>query len=440
MRSSQRQSGFTFLEVLVGSALFLLVAVGVFGAYQLGLKVIGQSKNKVTAMAIATGELELIKSLPYSSVGIDGGFPDGDLESQKVKTVNGTDYTVDMRVDYVIDAADGLSGPEDDCPNDYKKAEVKVSWSSNLSGDIKITADIAPSNLAEECDEGGGILLISVFDAFGVPVPSPLIEIKDKDTDQLITNAIPSSGSHFFSVPTDTYKVEVTKSGYSSKRTYGIEEIVSPENPHLAVLENNLTDFDFSIDKLSSFMVEAVGPESLEYPPIPNASFDLRGAKTIGANEEEEPVYKYLETIIVDQSGQETISGLEWDSYAFTINDLDLVAIESPAGAEVSQPVGLNPDETLDIRLILQAENSLLTIVRDSVTLEPIFSADIRLYNAGIFYDVVQYSDEDGRTYFIPLENGSYNLDIDISGYQSYSGNINVSGDESIIIDLVRTE
>jgi type II secretory pathway component PulJ len=46
------KKGFTFIDVLVGIALMLIVFLGIFGAYQLGLKVVGQSKNKIMAMLL----------------------------------------------------------------------------------------------------------------------------------------------------------------------------------------------------------------------------------------------------------------------------------------------------------------------------------------------------------------------------------------------------
>ena len=82
-----KNRGFTFIDILVGSALALIIFVGVYGAYQLGLKVISQSKSQITAVAIASGELEQIKNLAYNVVGIIGGFPDGTLEGIKIKNI-----------------------------------------------------------------------------------------------------------------------------------------------------------------------------------------------------------------------------------------------------------------------------------------------------------------------------------------------------------------
>jgi len=421
--------GFTLIEVLIGSVLVLIVFLGIFTAYQLGLKVVAQSKNKIIATAIASGEIEKIKNLAYNAIGVNGAFPDGRLESSRSEVVDNVNYVIETRVDYVIDEADGVSIPEDQCPNDYKKIQVKVSWEGALSGDIMLVTDIAPDNLAQECSDEGGILRVQVFDAFGVMVSSPLIEVKDPETDATIKPATPSDGIHFFSLPIGAYKVVVSKSGYSSSRTYGVEEIANPEKPHLLVLENKLSESSFEIDQSSSFSIEAVGPESLGYPIISNAAFNLRGEKLIGTDEYENPVYKYSEDKITNEEGRINISGLEWDLYTFTTN-FNLISPE--------QPVGLSPGVSQNVILVLQAENSLLLTIRDSVTLEPVFSAECRVYLSE--YDITQYSDENGQTYFIPLESGVYSLEISAAGYNSYSGSLSVSGDTTRIINLERIE
>ncbi len=425
-----KNKAFTLIDVLVGSALVLVVFIGIFTAYQLGLKVVAQSKNKITATAIATAEIEQLKNLSYEIIGTIGGFPEGGLEPLKTKTINGIEYTVNTRIDYVVDEADGISSPTDECPNDYKKVEVEVSWAGALAGDVKITTDIAPENLAQECNEEGGILLIQVFDAYGAMVSSPLIEIKNPETEEIVKTATPISGTYFFSLPPSNYKVVVSKTGYSTSKTYGLAEITSPEKSHLIVVNGELTESSFSIDVLSSMDIETVGPESLEYPVVSNVNFDLTGFKTIGTDINGDLVYKYSENFITNEFGRVTIQNLEWDNYTFKVNGLNLI--------EMEQPVSLDPGVSKDIRMIVQADNSLLVTIRDSETLEPVFSAEIRIYDS--VYDVTQYSDADGKTYFIPLEVGTYNIEASISGYNNYSGTVIISGDGSKIINLVRIE
>jgi len=250
--------GLTLIDVLVGVSLTLIIFLGIFGVFQLTLKVIGQSQDRVTATAIANAQIERIRNLPYEDVGVQGGFPDGVLFPSTTTISGGKEYTIETRVDFVVDPADGIASPDDECPNDYKRVKVKVSWQGKFGGNVEISTDVAPSSLAQECGTTGGILSVSVFDAYGVMVPFPSIEVRDPSTDEIVKTATPADGHHYFSLATSTYKVVVTKDGFSAERTYGTDEVATPQKPHPKVLENQTTEISFSIDQLSSFSVDTV--------------------------------------------------------------------------------------------------------------------------------------------------------------------------------------
>ncbi|MFH1462363.1 MAG: hypothetical protein ABIG08_01520 [bacterium] len=579
------KKGITFIDVLVGTALVMVVFLGIFGAFQLGLKVVQQSQNKVAAAAIANQWIEKIRNLPYGSVGIIGAslpYAEGVLESSTTTVLNNIEYVVATQVKYISDSADGI-GVADSCDLDYKRAEVKVSWLGKFNGEVKLVADIAPKNKVQEltsCEaQPGGVLSISVFDAFGQMIESPLIEIFDPTTEALIDSYTPFSGKQDFPLATSSYKVVVSKSNYSTDRTYGTDEIATPEKPHPMVLEGELTEVSFSIDEVSSFSVDtlspwgkdffsdtfdntakisessdlivdsgeislatdtegylasghlfsiSVVPSSLLYwdelswsdsepigtdvkyhiyyasgtdwylvpeidlfgnavgfdvspvnlsnlsfaaysqlkikgdfstvaaistpllydwqiswltneaTPIQNMTFLLQGAKLIGTDGDEEPVYKYSASSTSDSAGQVEITNLEWDSYTFSLgpgSSLDLVETDpSP------QPISLVPETSALVDLYLRADNSLLLTLQDVETLAPVFSATTTLSNFILSYEKTQYTNEKGQTYFIPLENVYYDLAIEGPGYFSTSTSIFISGDITRTIRLEREE
>lgn len=581
------KKGFTFIDVIVGIALMLIVFLGIFGAYQLGMKVVTQSKNRVSATAIANQWLEKARNLPYELVGIKGGFPDGALEAATTTIQNNIEYTINARVDYVVDSADGIAAPDDECPNDYKRIEVKVSWAGRFSGEVKLSTDVAPKNLAQECATGGGILLVTVFDAYGEweGRGAPLIEIKDSITNQTLKTATPADGKHYFSLATSTYKVVVSKDGYSSEQTFGSGEtyngktIITPEKPHLTVLEGQLTEVSFSIDEVAAFSVDTlslwgsdsfsdsflneskiseksnvvvsggkaelatstegylpfgylisipISPENLiqwdkfsfanEEPegtdlkcqiyyatgtdwalipdsdlagnsigfdvspvdlsnlatttysqlklkanfsteatsttpilydwqlswktsqptPIGDVTFNLKGQKVVGTDADEDPIYKYSENYMSNPGGQADISDLEWDNYTFSLvspTNLNLVGTDPEP-----QPISLAPKSSLNVKLFLKAENSLLVTVQNQETLEPVFSAQVRLYNLSLDYDQTQYTNEKGQTYFIPLEEAVYDLRVEAPGYLGDFVQVSVSGDKTTLIKLEQVE
>jgi len=266
------KNGFTLIEVLLGTALMLIVFLGIFGAYQLGLKVVGVSKNKITATQIANGEIEKIRNLPYEKIGIIGGqlpTPTGILESSTSTTVNGVEYKIERKINYISDPADGI-GVNDSCNLDYKRVEIKVSWQGRFPGEVKSVTDVSPKDKVQEIQscqvQPGGVLSVLVFDAYGATTSSPLIEIKNPETFETITSATPSSGKYDFPLASSTYKVVVSKgSEYTVDQTYGTNEIAIPEKPNPTVLTGQVTNISFQIDRVSSFTVYTLSPWGSDY-------------------------------------------------------------------------------------------------------------------------------------------------------------------------------
>jgi len=326
------QKGFTFIDVLIGTFLMLVAFLGIFAAFQLGMKVVVQSKSRIEAIAIAKGEIEKIRNLPYQSIGVQGSFPDGELEPETNITRNQVNYKIERRVDFVLDSTDGLSSPEDECPNDYKKVEVKVSWQGRFPGEEKLVTDIAPKSLAQECEDVGGILAVSVFNALGQMINSPLIEIRNPDADEVLKTATPAKGEHYFALSPATYKVVVSKDGYSSERTYGSDEIAIPERPHPIVLEGQLTEISLSIDKVSSFSVDTLSPWGVAYfsdsfsdesQVAESSNLVVGGGEAVLAQVEgqyQSPGYLISITILPENL-------VEWDEFSFSDSTPDFTQI-----------------------------------------------------------------------------------------------------------------
>ncbi len=583
----KKQKGFTLVETLVGVGVLMIIIIGLYGAFQLGLKVVAQSKARITATALANQKIEIAKNLPYSQVGTVSGIPSGSITETENITRNGVEYTVKTTVGYVDDEFDGTA-PADVLPNDYKIVRVKVTWPGFLGGELNLVTNVTPQGL--ETSEGGGNLLISVFDALGAAIPQANINIVNDETDPVISVNYQTNNDGQYLVagaPSSTaaYQITITKSNYSTDKTYGTEEVINPEKPHTTVIEGRLTEISFSIDQESTFNIRTLSPwgsdsfndsfadasnisessdilidqgqvtlatttaSTTEYltsgyltsdvilpanidtwdefswtdtepedtdikyqiyyfndpdwvlipdgdlsnnstgldsspidlnslatttydrimikgnlsttntstsptlfdwhvawitgetTPIGNVTFNLEGNKIIGTDAQEDPVYKYSEGHTSDGNGQITINGLEWDSYNFTIDgseNLDLRSTD-PASDPIGENIDLLPNANQDIDLFLEAENSLLVTLLDIETSEAIFSGEVRLHNAGLSYDQTQFTDANGKTLFIPLETATYNIEIDIDGYETYSNTINISGDEASVINLTPT-
>jgi|GEM_PF-2070057 len=273
--------GASLVEVLVGVSLMVIVFVGIFGAYQLVLRVLALSKARIIAISVANEQLEKVRNLSYDDVGVVSGYPSGVLPEATTTVRNGIEFKIEYQVEYIIDRKDGIDcdstngipddktyrlslGDYDCCPNDYKNVKVKVSWEGKSRGSLSMATTIAPKNSEEECNQKGGLIKVEVDNQAGEKVSSPTIKITRLSTGFTWTK-VPAGGvSYFLLEPTTTadYMVEVSKTGYSSSRTYGIGDVYQgktiaiPDHSNIALSEGELEEHTFFIDKLARFDIQ----------------------------------------------------------------------------------------------------------------------------------------------------------------------------------------
>ncbi len=93
------------------------------------IKLATSNKGKLGASAIMNRELESIRAMKYSDVGILNGNPSGILKSSDTEIFNNITYTIDRFVYWVDNDKDGLDVSDTDGnPNDFKQARIKISW------------------------------------------------------------------------------------------------------------------------------------------------------------------------------------------------------------------------------------------------------------------------------------------------------------------------
>lgn len=155
-------------------------------------------------------------------------------------------------------------------------------------------------------------------------------------------------------------------------------------------------------------------------PAFPDASFSMRGFKTIGNNP---TVYKYDEVHSSGALASLTLQDVEADTYMLgiaTTTGYNLVESCDP------QPEVLAPGSTQTTKLYVApySANTLLVDVRSNAgTL--LTSASVRLYKTG--YDETYPTSACGQTFFRDLEAGIYSISVAEDGYQTYeSAGVNV--------------
>ncbi len=256
------QRGTTFIDALVGTALMLVVFIGLFGVIRLATLSVGLAKAKTGAIALANEQIEYVRSLPYNSVAVLGGIPAGLIPAEETIPLNNIAYTRRTFVQFIDSPADGVGASDQNLIQaDYKVAKVDVSWVfRDTTRTVSLITNIVPKGI--ETLDGGGTLVVNVIDAGGVPVSGAGITIMNTAVSPTI-NVSTFSGvdgvAYFPGAPTSTaYFIQTTKAGYSSAQTYYASSTNPNPNPGtLTVVADTITSSTFRIDRLSDLSVRS---------------------------------------------------------------------------------------------------------------------------------------------------------------------------------------
>jgi hypothetical protein len=256
----------TFIDVVLGTALMLIVFLGIAGAFRLSLEIVGSARAKTSALAILNERVEAIRSLPYTAVGTVGGIPSGTIAQTESISLNGVDFVVRTLIQYVDAPEDGLDDmDENGVTADYKKVKVEASWL--FRGETRtfaLSTTISPQGIEQL--EGGGTLRVEVFDATAEPVQGASVRIVNDTVSPAVDVTALSNASGRVSFPGSPegagYEITVTKAGYSSAQTYDItSENPNPSPAHVAVVEGETSALSFAIDVAGIMRVYTYEPE-----------------------------------------------------------------------------------------------------------------------------------------------------------------------------------
>jgi hypothetical protein len=248
--------GLSMIDVIIASALVMIVFVGISGAFKVILTLSMHNKAKVGALAIANERMELIRNLSYDNIGTVSGIPSGNIPQTETVSLNGIDYTRRVLVQFVDAPEDGTGGSDTNGINtDYKRVKVEVSW--NFKGENKsvyLVSNFVPKGI--ETTAGGGTLIINVLDAASSPVANASVHIENNTLIPVVSidtfTDINGKTSFPGSPAGSGYEITVTKTGYSTAKTYTADASNPNPNPgHLTVIEGETTVSTFQIDVLS---------------------------------------------------------------------------------------------------------------------------------------------------------------------------------------------
>ena len=104
------QRGFTLIETLIGSIVFVLVALSSYKAFGVLMDAVSSSQAKIAATSLANESLEIVRNLPYDDVGIVAGLPVGKIPRTQDLIKDGYAFTVVTTIRSVDDVFDGTIG------------------------------------------------------------------------------------------------------------------------------------------------------------------------------------------------------------------------------------------------------------------------------------------------------------------------------------------
>ncbi len=406
---SQTQ-GFSLVEALIASAIFAMLALAIYQAF-LGVSGLALSaKTKAIAINLANEQTEIARNLPYSDVGILDGWPTGKLPYERFATSSGLVLKVTTTVRDIDDPFDGTIGgsPNDLTPADYKLVEVTVSCGSNTCRHFEpltLTTTVSPKNL--ETSSGNGALFVKVFDANGQPVFEADVKVTNiKATTTIVIQDVTNNNGLLQLVdipPGDfAYQVEVSKTGYSSARTYAKDEsgLANPTSPNATVLAGQLTQLSLVIDQLSNLTLQAVDNYCL-----PTGPFDLklRGTQLLGTDPD---VLRYDEDKTIPSDGTLVLTNLDWDTYNFEADDTSLVI----AGSFPLQSVLVPPGTDNIVKLVLKPKTGrgLLVSIKDGTSGLPLSNVAVNLSGNGVDQTLIT-----NRGYFTQTDWSTGGLETD---------------------------
>lgn len=371
---SREQRGLTLVEVLVGTAIFLTVAVAAYGSFAGLFKIVNLAQYQELAINVANEQMEIIRNMPYQDVGVVGSLLNGNVPHIQTITRGGVQFNVEAIIRGIDLPADGVAGgtPNDTNPLDNKLVSLTVSCAAcGNTQPLTITGQVAP--LALENTGNTGSIFVHVHDSSGKPIQGANVAVTNTQTSQTTNDVTDDTGTlALVGVPpgANAYHIVVTKTGYSSDQTYP-----GGNNPDTNVVTGQVSETYFFIDKVSSFVIASVSPTC---QPVPNYDFHLTSSKETAPG-----VPKYSQNKQTDGSGQLTLSSLEWDTAGYTLTPTD--AAYDLSGSNPMSPIALNPGATVNLQLVAvpHDQSALMISVIDDTTKQPISGAAVRLYGNG---------------------------------------------------------
>lgn len=432
--------GFGIIEVIIATFVIGVVAVGILSLITLTIKSSHDGERRIVATALANEKMEMVRNLPYGSVGTVDGVPSGPILQTEQINRNGADYTVATDIRYIDDPFDGTaaSTPPDTLNTDYKQVRVEVSWNSTVSNrPVLLITQVAPQGV--EGGESLGTLIFQALNAAGSGVADASVHLVNTAVNPIVDISTFTDNQGKVTIPglplsSGSYSLAVTKGGHTSEQTYSATSNFTPntDHSHLTALAGQITNKTFSIDQVSSLAIQTV--DAATQAPIGNVAYSLTGTKQIGTNSSAEPVFLFDVDETTDNDGYHTYQDMVWDTYIFAIDGISTGY--DIAETSIPLPLALLPaaNETMTVKLVPHTTLSLhVTVVSSTGTV--IDGATVQVTKTG--YDQTQTTGATGQVFFSDMpDNAEYTVTVSAPSYEDAVLQILVDGTLRITTSL----
>lgn len=439
---SGRVGGFTLVEAAVFLFIFAVISVTFYEAWSLGTRHIMNSKYRLGATAIATQQMEIIRSLIFDDIGTTSGIPTGTLSEDQTIIANSNRYQLHTVVQFVDDATDGTAGAGTDiAPNDYKKVTLTVSWGGASASEQVAMTSIFSLDGVESVAAGTGILSVNILNGAGIGVANASVHIVNASVApaiNLTANTDANGNLTFPGAPASVqgYEISVSKGGYYPNTTYDPypASAFNPVNTHASIVAGSLTAATIVADEHSDIELHSKNPFDGD---IPDIDFSITGGLVIGTDiATSAHVYDFTQVDVTDGSGAITFSDRSAGVYTLTLDAsesgyeyLRLDPEETTFGV-----INLAPGTTESVKLVLADKtlSSALVSAKNGADNSPIAGASVRLFNTTLGYDTTITADIYGQAYFptsnTPLVAGTYDIEVSASGFTTATDTVVLAG------------
>jgi len=129
-RTIGSESGFTIAELVIASAILIVVATSIMGALAFASTASAATARRETALQIANRHLEQARTMPYVLLGTRNGDPVGSLDPIE----HDGDYTIATYVEYARSPVTLVAAS--------KMVQITVSWTTPHPGSVRVETNI----------------------------------------------------------------------------------------------------------------------------------------------------------------------------------------------------------------------------------------------------------------------------------------------------------